>query len=54
MKVEAYQLGYTARMEGQSRDDCPFSTGEDKADWIEGFDDADREFCSGTRSGRMY
>ena len=52
----AYKEGKIARNQGKSREENPYvddgsdEMGAKRLDWFDGWDDADREYCSGTRT----
>lgn len=52
----AYKEGKIARNQGKSREENPYvddgsdGMGAKRLDWFDGWDDADREYCSGTRT----
>lgn len=47
--VDAYSQGYVDRCCGKDRSECPHEESDDRSQWLDGFDDADREYCSGAR-----
>lgn len=50
---EIYNLGYNMRNDGYSRDDNPYAYTDNVEachSWIEGYDDADKEYCAATHN----